>query len=154
MEEKWKDIDGTNGLYQVSDLGRIARVRSYGRRILKPTFGSISYPTVHITFGNKRRRCTIHRLVAIAFIPNPDGLPQVNHKDENPANSSATNLEWCTEIYNHRYGTCRERGHAKISHRITFLGVEYNSIRECSRITGRDRRFIKRNSTLIKQEAT
>lgn len=149
MEEEWKDIAGTSGLYQVSNLGRVARVRKYGRRILKPTFGSIAYPTVHLTFGTKRRRCTIHRLVAIAFLPNPDGLPQVNHKDENPANNAAANLEWCSEVYNHRYGTCRERGHAKISKRISFNGTDYKSIRDCSRITGHDRRYIKKHSTSI-----
>ncbi len=157
--EQWKDIDWTEGLYQVSTLGRVARVHAKGggcplRTILKPMHSTIKYPTVHLSINTRRKRCTIHRLVANAFLPNPLNLPQVNHKDENPDNNRVENLEWCTEIYNHNYGTCIQRSHEKIS---TKVAIEINgelrhfpSIRECARQTGMDRGKIRRINELHK----
>ena len=96
--ECWRDAPYSDGLYRVSNLGRVARVLTQGNRpcfkIVKPVRGNIVYPTVHLSINGKRKRVTIHRLVALAFIPNPDNLPQVNHKDENPRNNQADNLEW------------------------------------------------------------
>jgi len=118
MIEEWKDIKGYEGYYQVSNLGR---VRSMPRTIHRKKFGNV-YVKCHIlksteSFGYKyvslckgsQKRLRIHRLVAEAFIPNPDNLPQVNHKDEDKSNNRADNLEWCTQEYNQSYGTGRIR---------------------------------------------
>lgn len=147
--ESWRDAPNTNGAYRVSNLGRVARVLTRGNRpcfkIVKPVHGSIAYPTVHLSLGGKRKRVTIHRLVALAFIPNPANLPQVNHKDENPLNNRADNLEWCTELYNHRYGTYRKRHMMMRENPIEFRGMRYHSIRECERKTGVFRSTIRRH---------
>ena len=78
-------------------------------RILKPVLHNNGYYYIHVTIDGKRKNLPMHRLVAEAFIPNPDNLPFVNHKDENPANNCVDNLEWCDNRYNINYGTCIER---------------------------------------------
>ena len=120
MTEEWKDIEGYEGIYQVSNLGRVrsldhkARHRSrtgnefevtYKGRIRKQVPNENGYSIVMVKNDGKSRALKVHRLVAQAFIPNPDNLPFVNHKDEDPSNNRADNLEWCTHEYNVRYGT-------------------------------------------------
>ena len=104
MIEEFKDIviPGYEGLYQVSNLGR---VRSIKRKIfVKPNVDPGGYWKVCLTNHNhKWRQYAIHRLVASAFIPNPTGFPAVNHKDECKSNNCVDNLEWCTQAYNNRY---------------------------------------------------
>ena len=120
MTEQWKPIEGYEGLYEVSNLGHVrgvARiVRSSGisqrmalGRVLKPYTNKLRYQYVALSKDNKRETLSVHRLVAMAFIPNPDNLPCVNHKDEDPKNNKVENLEWCTTKYNLNYGTARER---------------------------------------------
>ena len=104
MEEVWKDVVEYEGLYQVSNLGRIKslkRINSYGRtvseKILKPHPNIKSgYLCVNLYKNDKSTIMPIHRLVAITFIPNPDNLPQVGHKDETRTNNNVDNLEWVT----------------------------------------------------------
>lgn len=106
--EIFKDCKGYEGLYQVSNLGRVWSVKS--QRYLKSWLDSSGYPTLQLSAANgKKKTEKVHRLVALAFIPNPDQLPQVNHKDENKANPSVDNLEWCDANYNNNYGTRNER---------------------------------------------
>ena len=110
--EKWRDINGYEGLYQISSLGRvksIPRQRSRGG-ILRQTFSGSGYLGVCLCKNGKRRSTQVHRLVAIHFIDNPDNLPEVNHKDEDKTNNEASNLEWATREYNENYGTAHERG--------------------------------------------
>lgn len=108
MNEIWKDIKGYEGRYQVSNLGRVWSIISQKYLVGGTNHGG--YHSVQLTAKNgKMKREYVHRLVALAFIPNPLGLPQVNHKDENKDNNSVDNLEWCTAKYNNNYGTCRER---------------------------------------------
>ena len=110
--EIWKDIKGYEHLYQVSNLGRVKSLPKYSNskgylelrkeKVLKPykTGRKRNYLTVRFLDGKAYK---VHRLVAEAFIPNPDNLPQVNHKDENPSNNNVDNLEWCTNAYNVKY---------------------------------------------------
>lgn len=72
-------------------------------------FNSLGYESVKILCDGKRKHFKIHRLVAMAFLPNPQNLPEVNHKDENPSNNCVDNLEWCSHRYNMNYGTVKER---------------------------------------------
>ena len=115
MEEIWRDIAGFEGIYQVSNLGRIKSFQGWKRAscpkefILKSTLANNGYCQVTLYKDTKRKKYLVHRLVAEAFIPNPDGLPHINHKDENPENNKADNLEWCTPLYNNKYGTARYR---------------------------------------------
>lgn len=106
--EIWKDCKGYEGRYQVSTEGGVWSVISQKR--LKTTTNKGGYLSVQLTASNgKIKREYIHRLVAIAFIDNPDNLPQVNHKDEDKQNNKIDNLEWCTAKYNNNYGTRNER---------------------------------------------
>jgi len=103
---EWKEIKGTKGYYLVSDTGKVFSTRS--NRLL--TIGHRGdYCYVEFNIDGKAEKHYLHRLVAEAFIPNPNGYEIINHKDENPANNRADNLEWCTYKYNSNYGTCQER---------------------------------------------
>ena len=106
--EVWKDVVGYEGLYKVSNLGRIKSLHQYkgtDERCIQPIENGRGYLFVGLHKDRQQRHRYIHRIVAEAFIDNPDGLPQVNHKDENKANNSVDNLEWCTNEYNENYGT-------------------------------------------------
>lgn len=113
--ETWKDVPGFEGLYQVSDLGRIKsfkkskKFKSPMEYILTPSLTNSGYCIVTLYGENTRRKFLVHRLVATVFLPNPHNLPQINHKDENKTNNSVKNLEWCTAEYNNAYGTARIR---------------------------------------------
>lgn len=98
-------VIGWEGLYQVSPDGRIWTFPKRGHRgkWMALKVGTHGYLTVTLHRPGERRCYTVHRIVARAFIPNPDGKPQVNHKDGNRANSAASNLEWCTSAENHRH---------------------------------------------------
>ena len=124
MKEIWKDIAGYEGYYQVSNLGRvksierlIAYTNSKGvvshfpveEKIIAQRTDKGGYQRASLKKDKVRKLCLVHRLVAQAFIENPDNLPLVNHKDENRGNNNAMNLEWCTSKYNHNYGNARER---------------------------------------------
>lgn len=116
MSEIWKDIPGFEGLYQVSNLGRVKSLprgkqwpyRRTHNNIRKPHIKN-GYYQVNLSKDNKVRWISVHRLVALAFIPNPDNLPCVNHQDENKLNNHVNNLEWCSYAYNANYGTARQR---------------------------------------------
>ena len=104
--EIWKDIDGYEGYYQVSNMGRVYSVKN--KMLLKQHLKR-GYLECVLCKNGERKYIQAHRLVAITFIPNPDNLPQVNHKDENKQNNCVSNLEWCTAEYNINYGTRTER---------------------------------------------
>ena len=97
--ESWKEVNGYEGLYWVSTQGH---VKNRHGRVLIPEIRN-SYYSVDFFKDGKRRKYRIHRLVAQAFIPNPDNLPQVNHKDEDKLNNCVDNLEWCDNTYNTHY---------------------------------------------------
>lgn len=127
MNEIWKDVKGFEGLYQVSNLGR---VRSLDRRknnhffrgrILRQPKDKDGYCLVTLNDGKRSKMGRVHRLVALAFIPNPENLPEVNHIDENKENNRIDNLEWCTTKYNLTYGSRKgmmsgtKNNHAKLT---------------------------------------
>ena len=108
-KELWKDIDGYEGLYQVSNLGRIKSLRYGKERIMKPGKHPDGYFVVTLSQNNKKNYHKVHRLVAQMFLENPYNLPQVNHKNENKADNRVENLEWCSAKYNSNYGTRTQR---------------------------------------------
>ena len=123
--EEWRDVVEWNN-YLVSSYGRIVSkfytylhgdaIYNKNASILNPTHngGKPGYLTVLLSDGKERRkRISVHRIVATAFIPNPNNLPVINHKDENSFNNRADNLEWCTQAENNAYGTHRIRQAAK-----------------------------------------
>ena len=100
-KEIWKPIEGFDG-YEISSHGRVRSFKNKTPRILK-TSSCRGYRVLILRKDGKSYGCKIHRLVAEAFIPNPDNLPCVNHKDENKANNNVSNLEWCSIAYNNNY---------------------------------------------------
>ena len=133
MKEVWKDVHGFEEAYQVSNFGRIKRKkrtdssnRTRKERIMSPSIYSNGYMNVELRMNNKKRRTSVHRLVAEAFIDNPLNLPQINHKDENKVNNHVSNLEWCTARYNIRYndGVKRRRNTAILnSNAVSSISV-------------------------------
>ena len=109
--EEWKHIEGFDG-YQVSNEGRVKSLKFGKEKILKGG-KSKGYLIVDLCKNGARIHEQVHRLVAKAFLPNPNNLPQVNHKDENPSNNSVENLEWCDSKYNNNYGTRNQRSAEK-----------------------------------------
>lgn len=105
--EIWKDIEGYEGLYQVSNMGRVKSLKRKDRygRIIKEKIrnlqnGKDGYLIISLWNNGKGRMYSVHRLVAETFIPNPDSKPVVNHIDGNKQNNNADNLEWCTNSEN------------------------------------------------------
>lgn len=147
-KEIWKNIVGYEGLYQVSSLGRVKsleRIDSNGHpvkeRVLTSFPNRSGYCKVNLYRDRNMEVKSVHRLVAETFIPNPDNLPQVNHKDEDKGNNLVENIEWCTASYNTNYGTRNERA-AKANEQaiyvITDSGHRYyfDSARKAAEIIG------------------
>lgn len=116
MIEEWRTVKGYEGLYEVSSLGRVRSLDRYDRmnrfwkgRILNLHTGTGGYLFVALSSNGKEKNYLVHRLVAQAFLPNPDNLPQVNHRDEVKINNRVENLEWCDREYNINYGTIKDR---------------------------------------------
>ena len=110
----WMPIIGFEGLYEVSSLGRVRNKKGETlKQRIKRTNGTC-YKSVDLWKDGRYYKKYIHRLVAEVFIPNPEGLPFVNHKDEDGTNNFIDNLEWCTREYNVNYGTAKERRAKKI----------------------------------------
>ena len=114
MMEIWHDIEGYEGLYQVSNKGHVKSLKWGKERILRPMINSSGYYHIGLYNDGVRKAFRLHRLVAEAFIPNPDNLPEINHRDENKKNNCVENLEWCDRGYNINYGTRNERVSRKI----------------------------------------
>lgn len=140
----WKDIKGYENLYQVSNDGLVRTSHKGLWEILSAGRTKHGYYNVLLHKGGKRKNERVHRLVASAFIPNPNNYPYINHKDENPSNNHVDNLEWCTAEYNINYGTCKERIANSNSKPILKYDLdgnficEYKSLAEAERIEGID----------------
>jgi hypothetical protein len=139
MIEVWMDIEGYKDLYQISNLGRVKSLdyhRTGKERILKLSKNKDNYLVVSLHANKKPKSYLVHRLVAQAFIPNPDNLPEINHKSEIKsqnyvwANEDGTidpeksNLEWCDRAYNVNYGKCIEKTKEKLSKPIAQMTLD------------------------------
>lgn len=126
----WKDIEGYENLYQVSTDGLVRTSHKGLWEILSLGRKRHGYYSVLLHKDGKRKNMLVHRLVAKAFIPNPNNYPYINHKDENPSNNHIENLEWCTAKYNSNFGTCKNRIGDSNSRPILKYDLEGNFIRE------------------------
>lgn len=107
VTETWKDVENFEGLYRISNLGRIY---SLTRDVyMKGKCNNRKYRQITLTNNKKQHYFLLHRLVAMHFIDNPQNLPQVNHIDEDKENNAVDNLEWCTNLYNCQHGTRNTR---------------------------------------------
>ena len=153
MEEVWKPVKGYEGLYEVSDMGHVRGLKS--GRVLRPG-NSGRYDFVVLVKDGKRKDLYVHRIVANTFIPNPNGLLEVNHIDENRTNNRAENLESCTRLENIRHGTgIQRRALSQTNSKRcipvgqfltdgTTLVEAFKSIHDASRKTGYDKAFLAR----------
>lgn len=134
--EEWKTIDNYEDLYMVSTLGKVKSLKH--NRVLRPNIKHDGYMFVILCKNGKVKPFRVHRLVAQAFIPNPDNLPEVNHKDENKVNNTVENLEWCTSSYNINYGTRNHKCMITRGTPVKCVETRYNiSFSERSRKTTR-----------------
>ena len=133
--EIWKDVVGFEGLYKVSNKGNIysvERIGANGRKLggitLKPRPHRDGYLQVGLHKNCKMKNKWVHRLVAEAFIPNPENHPEVNHRDEVKTNNELSNLEWCGRSYNTSYGTRNERISQKQSKKVRAVNIESGKV--------------------------
>lgn len=128
-----KDIKGYEGLYAVTSCGRVWSYRR--QKFLKLHERRDGYLMLHLHKDGKMYTYLVHRLVAEAYIPNPDNLPQVNHKDEFKTHNWINNLEWCDTKYNINYGTGMKRRAEKRSTKIKCVetGEVFCSMNDCAR---------------------
>ena len=131
-KEIWKDIPGYEGIYQISNLGRVKSFYNYkrdGNNILKPKIKH-GYYQIGLRRNGIRKWHQLHRLIAKAFIPNPNNLPQINHIDENKLNNSIDNLEWCSVSYNNTYGNRIQKVINKTGKKVIQYDKNMNFIKE------------------------
>ena len=135
MKEEWRDVKDYEGIYQVSNMGKVRSLdrldaRGYRRKgkIMKLTANINGYQEIKLSNNNIEKSYKVHRLVAIAFILNPNNLPEVNHKDENKHNNKTENLEFCTRTYNVNYGTRIEKMVKNIDYVVKVKNTDYRTI--------------------------
>jgi len=167
MEEIWKDVPNYKGYYKVSNIGNILSLerkvkssrskngyRTVRRRLLKTRIDKYGYNTIILRKFNVDQHFTIHRLVCLVFILNPNNLPSINHKDENKLNNDVNNLHWCTVKYNNLYNDRQLKINEKL--KLTVKGKivnqydldgnfikQYRSLREMYRCTNYSRQLVK-----------
>lgn len=129
MKEEWRDIIGYEGLYQVSSLGRVKSLR---KNIIMKFITRSGYYNLVLRKNGQRKSKQVHRLVAEAFIPNPDNLPIVNHIDYNRKNNKVENLEWCTQKQNVLWSVCnmKKRRESKTNSGEQYICLRKNNFYE------------------------
>lgn len=155
MKEIWKDVKGYEGLYQVSSLGKIKKMRFINNvcNIEKEKIRKLNirngYYIVQLSKNRNRKSYQVHRLVAEAFIPNVENKPFINHKDYNRLNNNVDNLEWCTQKENVNWSICNMKKRKKTTHSNT--GEKYISYRKENktyRITIDKKEYVSCNTLL------
>lgn len=154
-KEIWKDVKNFEGIYQISTLGRVKRLEETKdfnhisgkklnyikkEKILKSSINNKGYLQVCLTKNNKKHTKKIHRLVAESFIPNPNNLSQINHKDKNKQNNNITNLEWCGCEYNVNYSLAKPI----LQYKSNKLVKEWKSISQIQKTLGYSTSFISK----------
>ena len=132
--EVWKPVAGYEGSYEVSSFGRVRSlersefigpyIRLRKGKIMRQKLTKYGYLEVTLFKNNKPSTKKVHRLVAEAFLPNPDNLPEVNHRDEDKTNNAVWNLEWCSSKYNMNYGSLKSKIAAKLSKPVAQLSTD------------------------------
>ena len=132
--EIWRDVVGYEGLYKVSNFGRVKSLKDnngkYREKILKFAKNNKGYLYVCLCKEGKVNKCKAHRIVAQAFLENPNNLPMINHKDECKTNNVVTNIEWCTAKFNCNYGTRNKRIVANTDYKEKVANTDYKAIAE------------------------
>lgn len=162
IDKEWRDIKGYEGLYQVSDKGNVRHLSNYDSAgcfrdeyTLKPILSNHGYYEVSLYKNGKAKQYRVHRLVAEAFIPNPENYPMINHKDEVRTNNNVENLEWCDVSYNNNYGSRLSKVTKKLGFPIVSINLKtgekhfYPSINIAANSTNSSARHI---SSVIKGE--
>lgn len=169
MKEEWRTIKDTNDKYLVSNLGNVKRNEHYTivkptenkpytskvfykERLLKQYTDSTGYAVVKLTIDtNKEKTIKVHRLVAQEFIPNPNNLPQVNHKDEDRTNNRVDNLEWCNALYNANYGTRKDKLRKSSGVRVAQYDLQGNLIKIWDSISQASQSFGAKTTACIRR---
>lgn len=125
MKEEFGPVPGYEGLYEVSNHGRIKSIRK--NRLIRP-FVNSGYSLIALSVNGKRKNYSVHRLVALVFIPNPNNYPCVNHIDSNRGKNNVENLEWCTNLMNSHHAVKQGRHHHGSTH--TFAKLDDEKVRE------------------------
>ena len=139
--EIWKSINGYEGIYEVSNKGRVRRTNNNQNVLMHYDISPLGYKRVNLSKNNTAKKFSVHRLVAETFIDNPNDYPVVNHKDERPWNNTVENLEWCTYGYNNTYNNLQTKrmktrsnniasGKTKMGKPVIQLDLEGNFIKE------------------------
>lgn len=147
INEIWKPIIGYESRYIISNKGEVKSLKR--NKVLKKELRR-NYWSVQLYDGNKFKHFSIHRLVGVHFIENPNNLPFINHIDENKLNNNSNNLEWCTASYNTNYGTCIQRAVEKKSISVIQLDKNKNLINIFSSISEAERKTKIYNPNIIK----
>ena len=149
--ETWKAIAGYEGLYEISDMGRVKSLWYGKEKILKPGKNTHGYLFVCLSKDGQKKVSLVHRLVAESFIQNPNNLETINHKDEVKTNNTVTNLEWMSRKDNNNYGTHNKRMAEALSKQVQMfdkktgeLLATFPSLMEAERVTGIDKSNISK----------
>lgn len=160
--EIWKDITGYESLYQISNKGRIKSLQRFvtskngskqliKEKIRKTSVTTAGYEYVVLSSNGKCKTLLIHRLVAESFIPNPNNLECVNHKDENKSNNCVNNLEWCNYTYNNTYKNIHlRRNKDNITRKVIQYDLEMHELNRWNSVIEAANNFNTHSSNIIK----
>lgn len=136
----WKDVKGYEGVYMVSDEGQVKRLSSpryQKEHIMSQSMVGYGYLRTILTRNGTSKNLYVHRIVAEAFCPNPNNYTEVNHIDEDKTNNCASNLEWCSRLYNVTYGKQKRKRHKVFQYTLSGeLLAEYDGWADAEKKTG------------------